>query len=212
MADKRKVRVERKRVVNTYVEMWSTSWAMLKVGSENAEGSYYQFMGSLVFTAFSFEAFLNHVGADIFPDRTWKCIERANVDDKLAAVSEKLGVVVDRGRRPWSILKDLFRYRNDIAHGKSIKNHSKVDIIAMDDLNALAVEFLPTRWEEFVSAENARRAREDVEGMVTELVEKWGKDGEFPFIGGHQLTSSTLLDQPAPSDCSTLSPKPIPEE
>lgn len=55
------VRIKRDREVHTYCELWAASHWLLMQGSAEEEGSCYQFMGSLIFTAFSLEAFFNHI-------------------------------------------------------------------------------------------------------------------------------------------------------
>ena len=63
---KRKAEVSKERQVNTYEETWHASRVMLYKAEKDAEGSYYQLMASLIFTAFTLEAFLNHIGKQIF--------------------------------------------------------------------------------------------------------------------------------------------------
>ena len=119
MGDKRMVNIKKERQVVTYAELWHTSWSLLKQGQSQEEGSFHQFMGSLVFTAFSFEAYLNHIGPMVFG--SWDALERLAPKEKLDIIAEKIGLPVDYGKRPWGIVKELFGFRNDIAHGKSIK-------------------------------------------------------------------------------------------
>ena len=119
MGDKRRVKITKERQVITYVELWDTSWSLLKQGQNREEGSFHQYAGSLVFTAFSLEAYLNHIGPKVF--KNWAALERIGPKEKLDIIAEKVGLNVDYGKRPWGIMKQLFGFRNDIAHGKSIK-------------------------------------------------------------------------------------------
>jgi hypothetical protein len=50
------------REVITYSHMWHTSECLLKRGQEQEAYSFHQYMASLVFTAFTLEAYLNHLG------------------------------------------------------------------------------------------------------------------------------------------------------
>ena len=63
------VHVKKKRDVNTYALLWHTSWCLLEIGKNQSEGSFHQFLGSLAFTAFTLEAYLNHIGPKLF--KTW---------------------------------------------------------------------------------------------------------------------------------------------
>ncbi len=66
MNSKRKVIVTKERNVTTYAEMWHTSYCLLVKGQEELRMSVHQFRASLVFSAFTLEAYLNHIGAKIF--------------------------------------------------------------------------------------------------------------------------------------------------
>ncbi len=192
MRDRRKVKIKKERQVVTYAELWHTSWCLLKKGQDQEEGSFHQFMGSLVFTAFSLEAYLNHIGPSVFG--SWDALERLGPKEKLDIVAEKIGLPIDYGKRPWGIMKELFGFRNDIAHGKSIKvvEQRVVPIRKEDDCMR---GFATTKWEKFCTRQNAERARDDVEEMVKTIHAKAGSKGEFPFIGGSQDALATLLDE-----------------
>lgn len=66
MIDKRRLRISKSRELTTYGEMWRTSYWIMEQAEREPEGSYFQIMPSLVFTAFTLEAYLNHVGSHIF--------------------------------------------------------------------------------------------------------------------------------------------------
>ena len=117
VGDKRKVKIEKKRQVLTYADLWHTSRCLLEKGQEQEKGSFHQFMASLVFTTFSLEAYLNHVGPKIF--RCWDVLERLTPQDKLNIIAEQIKLPIDYGRRPWGIVKELFGFRNYLAHGKT---------------------------------------------------------------------------------------------
>ena len=191
MGDKRRSKINKERQVITYAELWHTSEWLLKQGQNQEEGSFHQFMGSLVFTAFSFEAYLNHIGPRVF--RNWGALERLGPQEKLDIIAEIIDLPVDYGKRPWGIMKELFEFRNDIAHGKSIKilEDRVVPIRKEDDCMR---GFAKTKWEKFCTRQNAERARKDVEEMVKALHAKAEIKDEFPFIGGSQEAFASLLE------------------
>jgi hypothetical protein len=194
VGDKRKVNIKKERQVNTYAELWHTSWSLLRQGENQEEGSFHQFMGSLVFTAFSLEAYLNHIGPRVFGN--WVTHERLAPQAKLDIVAEKLDLHVDYGKRPWGIMKELFGFRTDIAHGKSVKivERKVVPIGKEDDcMRGLA----KTKWQKFCTRQNAERARKDVKEMVKALHAKAEIKDEFPFVGGFQEAHASLLDDGA---------------
>jgi hypothetical protein len=192
VGDKRKVKIKKERKVVTYVELSHTSWCLLKKGQDDAEGSTHQFMGSLVFTAFSLEAYLNHIGPKVF--RNWVALERLGPQDKLDIIAEKIGLHVDYGKRPWGIMKELFGFRNDIAHGKSIEI-AEEQIVPIGKEDDCIRQFAKTKWEKFCTRQNAERARDDVKEIVKALHAKAEIKDEFPFVGGFQEAQATLLDE-----------------
>jgi hypothetical protein len=190
--DKRKVTVKKYRQVITYVELWHTSWYLLEKGQIREEGSYHQFMGSLVFTAFSLEAYLNHIGPRVF--RSWEALERLAPKEKLDIIAEKIELQIDYGKRPWGAMKEIFGFRNDIAHGKSIKV-SEATVVPLGREDDHVREFAKTKWERFCTRQNAEKSREDVKQMILALHEKAEIKDEFPFVGGWQSTEMTLADE-----------------
>ena len=155
--------------------------------------SVHQFRASLVFTAFTLEAYLNHIGAKIFS--CWEDLERLSPKEKLNVIAERLEVEVLYGKRPWQIMKKLFQFRNDIAHGKSTKVKSE-KILSLekhsDDFHEL---FERTRWEKYCTEKNAIRTREDVEAIVKIMHKAAGFENDFPFVNGFQVRSATIVDE-----------------
>ena len=188
MDEKPRIRISKQRDVHTYCEMWYASQSLLLEGRSDAEGSYYQFMGSLVFTAFSLEAYFNHLGPHLLDSSPGT--ERRSPKTKLAALAKKLGIEIDFETRPWHIMEDLFGFRNDIAHGKTVKVQEDV-VVSLEEHNRHYRELVQTDWEKFCTQENAERAREDVEQIVRTLHEA-SDLGKHPFIGGWQETEATL--------------------
>lgn len=194
MKDSRRVIITKKRNVNTYADMWHASWCLLEKGIEDEKGSFYQFMASLVFTAFTLEAYLNHIGEIVF--KCWADLERLGPKEKLNILADHLGVKIDSSVRPWQVMKELYGFRNDIAHGKShVLEHQKV-MPLQEHHREHIFGLLPTRWEKYCTRNNAERARTDVETIVRLLHEAAGLGDDYPFIHGGQDGSATLLNNP----------------
>ena len=193
-----KIAVTTKREVYTYVEMWTTSRYLLEKGQQEQRASTHQFRASLAFTAFTMEAYLNHVGQRLF--ECWDDLERLGPKEKLNLIAEHLGVAVNFGERPWQIMKDLFSFRNDIAHGKSQRLTPPVKITSFEE-HMSTWSFYRTRWEEFGTQDNAEKARANVERIVHVLYEAAkaaGHDTGHPFVPGSQSGSGTLYYEDEP--------------
>jgi hypothetical protein len=191
---KRKAKVSGERQVNMYAEMRHASRVILEKAQQDPEGAFYQWMASLVFTAFMLEAFLNYVGQNVF--KCWSDLERKlSPLGKLNLITEKLGVEKDNGKRPFQTVSALFEFRNAVAHGKTIRLE-KTQIIVVD-LNGDSHhqhlrKSLETSWEQYCTLENAERVLEDIESICRTIHKVSGmKEPLFSF--GVAGTLTTLL-------------------
>jgi len=189
----RKAHVSKQRDVRIHAELWHTSNCLLAAGHINVKASAHQFRASLVFRAFALEAFLNWLGPQLLPH--WSYLERLKPKEKLDLLNDLIHVTPDYGSRPWQIVKELFAFRNDLAHGKpeSIKTESEEDL--NEFLDGKLGDIARTVWERFGTEENAVRAKEDVEKIAKLLYEKAevkheGPRGPFSF--GFQIHSAHL--------------------
>ncbi|WP_019602241.1 hypothetical protein [Teredinibacter turnerae] len=189
----KKVEVRNEREVKSYAEFWHTSLCLLEMTNVVKEGHFHLVMGSLVFTAFTLEAYLNHIGSIVF--KCWADLERLSPKEKLNVIAEKIEIEVDYGKRPWQSLTQLFQFRNDIAHGKT-HTITKVEIETLEKHNKYYNPWdsrARTRWEEYCTQSNAERAREDVREIVGLILAAAKVENEYPFSMGLEYGGSTLL-------------------
>ena len=136
----KKVLVTKQRDVRTHAELWRTADWLLEAGLREPRGSTHQCRASLVLRAFALEAFLNWLGRHLVPH--WSYLERLKPKEKLDLLSDLIQVRPDYGARPWQIVKDLFGFRNDIAHGKP----ERLDHESVEELD----DFLDERLGQFI--------------------------------------------------------------
>jgi hypothetical protein len=187
----KKVRVNRQREVRIHSELWHTSNVLFRAGKLREEGSAHQFRASLIFRAFAFEAFLNWLGPKLIPH--WAYLERLTPAEKLTLLADIAGVKPDNGSRPWQTVKDLFSFRNALAHGKPENLTDEMD----QDLNEYLskMDFVQSKWEKFATEESAVRAQEDVSTIAENLyraakLKHDGFRGAFAF--GSQMRRASL--------------------
>ena len=192
-----KIVVTKKRTIHTYAELWHASYCVLQSGLTIAEGSSWQFLSSLVLTAFSFEAYLNHVGAKTF--ECWEDLDRLPPLAKLELLSEALSVKFPNGpgARPLQTVSKLFTFRNAIAHGRT--GEVKYEPVTLD-LTKYEKEYrapLLANWEQLIQSEEfALSAREDVE-EVMRIVQSGRKDStDNLFTTGMGSYGATLVQEP----------------
>jgi hypothetical protein len=190
---KAKVIIKKEREVNTSADMWHTSRCLLERGIENEKGCYHQFMASLVFTAFTLEAYFNHIGPQLF--QCWSDLERLSPKEKLNVIAERLCVKIEYGKHPWQVMQHLFEFRNDIAHGKS-QIIKRLNIVPQRKFSDTRLgEQVRTKWEKYCSKINAQKARIDVEAIINKLHRNGKFKSDNPFFTGIQSHSATYSNE-----------------
>jgi hypothetical protein len=177
---------EGKREVRTFADLAHGADVLIIKTEQDQEGSYFTTMSSLLLTAFTFEAYLNHLGCQTI--KFWEEIEPIKVMGKYSALCKELGIHPDFSRRPYQTLNSLFRFRNSIAHGKSqILKKTKV-VSSQDDPHIHAPR---TEWEEYCELDSAKRAKEDISEVIKELHKAAGLGGD-PFMHGMTVSSISI--------------------
>ena len=162
--------VQAQRTVYTFAYLRSISWACLKRAKEEHKGSYNFIAASMTFTAFSVEAYLNHLGNHV--TNFWETIERKlSPPEKLDTLASFLEIDLDFGSRPFQTFHRMFTLRNSLAHGRTEK-------LTVNSIQVLAEDEIPhmpsTSWEEEISIDNATRYLEDSKAMILTLNAKAG--------------------------------------
>lgn len=176
------------REVRTYADLNHAANVLIKKSEESEKGSFYTVMSSLILTAFTFEAYLNHLGEATFD--FWEEIEFTKILNKHSILCKQLNISPDFSRRPYQTLKALFKFRNTIAHGKSKIMTSSKEVSADSDPFELGKD-IKTEWEEYCTLENAKKAKEDIEEIIIELNDEAGL-GKHPFIHGMTIGSLSI--------------------
>lgn len=189
-----------RREVRTYVDLNHGAKVLIMKAEAEEKGSYYTAMGALLLTAFTFEAYLNHLGDKRI--KFWEEVEPIKVMDKYSVLCKDLELVPDFSQRPYQTLSSLFKFRNAIAHGKSQVLKETKEISSQDEL----YEHTPkAHWEEYCTLDNAKRAKEDVSQIISELHKEAGL-GDYPFVHGAGVgsmsvkSSNNSLNPGAPDD------------
>ena len=192
--------ISKERPVHTYAELWHASNCVLEVGLKEPEGSTWQFLSSAVLTAFTFEAYLNHIGPATL--ERWEEIERFSVWSKLTHIRKALKVAFPggKGARPLKTVAQLFEFRNSLAHARSVTLREQRISSAPDGLSSIhtALREQPrTEWETLVyTSEFAQRAREDVEVVIRKLHAARTDTDDILFNSGIGMFAATLNHAP----------------
>ena len=178
--------VNRRRDVNTFAKLSHANYILLENTEKKNDGYFYECMATILMSAFKFEAYLNHLGVILFP--YWNEMERnLAYKAKLNIIRSHLKIKKTDGERPYQTLKDLFRFRNDVVHGKSEFLTETVE--EEGSIEELRRKKPLTQWEKLCTIEFAKRSYKDTEKIVREIHEKAGLD-EFELY--HPVNSYTI--------------------
>ena len=135
---------------------------------------------------------MNHVGRALF--QTWEKLEALPPMSKLDLICEKLGLSFPSGKRPRQTVEELFRLRNLLAHGKTVKLAEQSVVDANEHLDKLLGQRPLTVWERLISDEqHAERAREDAEAIIRRIHEAAKPAGDPLFFFGAGMHHATLV-------------------
>ncbi|MCD8523047.1 MAG: hypothetical protein LRY66_11320 [Saccharospirillaceae bacterium] len=174
---------ESNREVKTFVELMHGADSMLDKALGGIEGRYYCVMSSLILCAFSFEAYMNHLG--VKHRDLWTKDERLSVLKKYERLCRHLGIEKpDFGQGDDQRLKQLFCYRDTMAHGETHDLELKKPVKkASDDMSYT----LRTDWENFTSLPMAEKCLASAKGIINRMNEAAGL-GEYAFEFGVEVS------------------------
>ena len=171
-----KVSVSSTRKVFTFAYLYEGARFALEQAKAAAKGSFYNCMSSIILSAFCFEAYLNHIGAERIP--YWNAIEKKlSPEEKLALLAHELDLKIDSSRRPFQTLNSIMRFRNSLAHGKTAHLSAKgVQLLAEDE----RVKYPEADWEKECTVKTAKKYLADTEDMINHIQARIGQD-EYPY-------------------------------
>lgn len=142
----------------------------LRQAKTTEEGSFYNCLTAELFSAFSLEAYLNHLGVQKLP--YWESVERKlGPNGKLKIICHELDLKPNFGTRPFQSFRILFQLRNSFVHGKT-------EYLEMNDEQSLKVREKPkmpkTKWQSLINLDMAIQFTEDTQKMIKTLHAKSG--------------------------------------
>jgi hypothetical protein len=175
-----------------YVEMWQGATIVFRRAAPRTEANFWGLIATLLFTAFSFEAYLNHIGPKLF--KAWMRLEKLPVLAKLEVICERVGVSFNSGTGPLQSIQELFQFRNLLAHGRN----ETIATNKLRNFDGVQVPFereLPkAKWEKMITHANVRRIRDDVEKAILKLNAAADPNGDPPFSPSVTSITTTLED------------------
>ena len=182
--------VHASRNVSPWILLWNNCTWSYNMSLEG-EGQNPYLLFTMLLCAFSLEAYLNQLLRHYSPG-DWEEYERQTSPiDKLAKLCDALQFPIDNGKRPFQTFTQIFKFRNDIVHAKTIKVekvflYSIERFLQSDDLPPIPL----TRWEKALTPQSSKRFYDDSKDIIITL-HKEANLGDDPFDGTYSKTMFT---------------------
>jgi hypothetical protein len=164
------VQVRGKRTVPTYTTLRAVSWYANELAKSDLRGRLNHIITSMLFNAFTMEAFLNHLGSRQLT--FWPPLkEKLSPREKLDVLCQVLDFQPDFGRSPWQSWGFIFRLRNLLVHAQTETVPFEGEIRGEE----FHIKDWPkAKWEEYMSIDKCQRFLDDTKSMIKELAAKAG--------------------------------------
>jgi hypothetical protein len=158
------IQVEGKRTVHTFTTLRAVSWYANELAKPNVPGRLNHIITSMLFDAFTLEAFLNHLGSKQLS--FWSSLkEKLSPREKLDVLCEVLKFHPDFGKSPWQSWGFIFKLRNLLVHAQT------ETILFQGELHGEEIhikDWPKAKWEEYMSVERCQRFLDDTKSMIKE--------------------------------------------
>ena len=181
--------VHAERTIYTFAYLHEMGRHALRDGAARSQGSFYEWMTASVFAAFALEAYVNHLGSQRL--KCWKELERSPWSAKLALLLEHLNQSPDRSFRPFQTVKEMFRFRDRLAHGRT----ERVENTGVQKLLPGERPHYPQAgWESQCTEEMAIRFMDDARAVIVQLHEWAGLDTTLLFALGEGGSTTSAIN------------------
>lgn len=192
-----------------YVDLIHASRCVLEAGGADPKGSSWQFLSSIVLTAFAVEAYLNHRGQELWDlgrlkVATWEKFVWMGPRDKLKHLMKVLDVSFPGhwDAAPLKTLNTLLINRDALAHGKTQRSmaapiRQTIDPAQVDEILRIDQR---VEWRQLTqNGDFAVAALGDVERVMAAL-HAAEPSNCYPLLAGPVTASGVaLVMQPAPA-------------
>jgi hypothetical protein len=160
-----KISVKAETISYSYVTLHNAAFYELREAKETEEGRFFHCLSVMLYSAFSIEAYLNHLGKAEISD--WEKIERGySPRQKLKMLVERKKFLPDFTKSPFDTFDNMFNLRKKIVHGKT----ERVQVEEIREGKLGETPDLPTTdWEKSTTLEIAALFYENSTSMIVLL-------------------------------------------
>jgi len=175
MTDLVKAAVQETRTVNIHNDLANAAWwfknSIVEKQKSGGDGITIDCMACATMLAFTWEAYLNYFGNELFKD-DWDELE--DNDGKAGRVLEKLGIKPDWSCRPYQSITTLMKLRDTFAHGKPAVTVEEKAVFGKAEKISKKKVNLSGDWERLCTPELITRAHDDLDQIFKAMLEASG--------------------------------------
>ena len=168
-------KVSTERTIYTYAYLSLAAWSEIQEAQGSLEGSFFNCLSAMLLSAFTLEAYLNHIGPMYVPD-WWKKERKLGRAGRLSTICQKLRFKPNMSRRPFKSYVDIFQFRDTLVHGRTLHIATHRETRRM----VHTPKYPKAAWEKQVTLERAKTYHQDTASMIRRL-HKLASFSEDPF-------------------------------
>ena len=173
-----KIEEKVQRTIFPYVLFHDIAHYELQAARNTGEGRFDNCLKAMVFSAFSLEAYIYHIGIQVVSN--WEKTEKyKDPKSKLLELTEVKMYSPDFSSRPFATFDLIFDFRKQIVHGKT--EHLRQDEIKEGEVGENIPEMLLASWEKLITLDIAVSFVEDSQSMIKTLHPIFGYQAD-PFF------------------------------
>jgi len=173
------------RTTYPYVYLHEASYYSLQEAITEEQGSFFKFMGSMLFASFSMEGYINFLGEKKVSG--WRQKERKlGRAGRLSVLLQVLGMSPSMARRPFKTYKELFDFRDALVHSRVVTTNLVSSLISTEQHPPKP---LP-EWEQLINQQTAQRFFDDSSRIIRIMNQKAGHDRDpftTPWVGQWEI-------------------------
>ncbi len=187
-----RVKVRKERHFKPHAEFYHAASVHLKHVQDRLPGNYYSLISSVMMTAFAFEAYMNYLGPRVAVG--WGDFESSSTLAKYRHIAQILSLDQDWSRRPLQSLKDIFSFRNRMAHPRDEKIVEEYED-SVDHYEKRFYSMASPKWLADVTEKKARQFYEDVGKIMDGLNSRLPVPEALPTMIDGGSGHASVIDQ-----------------
>lgn len=125
---KQSQRVEGEYSSYSFASLMNGAYVLLRQAENAGAGFFYFNLSAMILSAFACEAYLNHLGPNLFPLWDGDVKKGTSVESKLKLIASQLRLPEDEYKRLRDSLRQMSSFRNRVAHAETESNQFEAKV------------------------------------------------------------------------------------